>query len=245
MPNYLPVIVAHPRRASRGPQNGMAAFASILALAVMFAACGSTTAAIPTATLRSQATATPTVLFQADWSRGLGGWNATPGWSIVNGALRSDTGDARSVTLPYQPSTPDYAVEFTLQILDIPRDAGYFSFDSEPSATQSGYHAGVFNLLVPGITYQNSVHPTITATINPGDAQDPASLTSSVHDFEPGDRAHDYRIVVQGTSARLYVDGRLATSAATIQSAHLSTGPLRFKCGWVSVLVTSLRIVAL
>lgn len=229
-----------PRRPFRG-----AALVFTTVLSLMLAACGSTIAAGPTATPQPKATATPAVLFQADWSHGLSGWNATPGWSIVNGALQSDTGDPRSLTLPYQPTGPNYAVEFTLQIVDIPRSAGYFSLDGEPTSSLSGYRAGVFNLLVPGITYPNSVHPTITTTINPADAQDPASLTSSVHDFEPGDSAHDYRVVVEGSSALLYVDGRRTTSSSSIQSAHLSTGPLRFSCQWVEIRITSMRIMSL
>lgn len=225
----------------RLPTSFAGALAAIILLAL--AACGSaSTAATPTSTRTPAATATPTLLYQADWSKGLSGWNATAGWSIVDGALQSDTGDARSVTVPYQPPTQDYTVEIDLQVVNIPHDGGYYSLNVAPSASLSGYRTGIFGLRQPGVPRPNGDHPTIFTYIEPQDAQDPSSIASSVLDFEPGDGVRAYRVIVQGNAALLYVDGRFFTSAESTQSKHLATGPLNLICGGVSIRVTGLRI---
>lgn len=229
----------------RLPTRLAGAIAAALLAAVLFAlaACGgASTAATPTPTASPAATATPTMLYQADWSKGLAGWNATAGWSVVNGALQSDTGDKRSVTIPYQPSTQDYTVEFDLQVLDIPRDGGYYMLTATPSASLSGYSAGVYSLRQPGVPRPNGDHPTISTLIVPQDAQDAASVANSVKDFEPGDSVRTYRIMVQANAALFYVDGRFFTSAESTQSKHLAPGPLNIICGGVSIRVTGLRI---
>ena len=217
------------------------ALVAVILLAV--AACGgATTAAIPPPTRTPVATATPALLYQADWSKGLAGWHATAGWSIASGALQSDTGDKRSVTIPYQPSTSNYTVEFDLQVVDIPRDGGYYMLTAAPSASLSGYSAGIYSLRQPGVPRPNGDHPTISTLIVPQDAQDASTIANSVKDFEPGDSVRTYRVMVQANAALLYVDGRFYTSAESTQSPHLATGPLDIICGGVSIRITGLRI---
>lgn len=220
---------------------GALATALLAAMLFALAACGGA-ATTPTPTRPPAATATPPLLYQADWSKGLAGWNATTGWSIVNGALQSDTGDARSVTVPYQPSTGDYTVEFDLQVVNIPRDGGYYSLNVAPEASLSGYRTGIFGLRQPGMPRPNGDHPTIFTYIEPQDAQDPSAIASSVLDFEPGDGTRTYRAEIRGNAALLYVDGRFYTSAESTQSPHLATGPLNIICGGASIRVTGLRI---
>ena len=207
------------------------------------AACGRPAAA--TSTPPPKATATPAVLFQADWSHGLEGWNASAGWSMVNGAPQSDTSDDRSLTIPFQPKTADYAVEIDLQLVEIPRDGGFYTLNADPTAALSGFRAGIYSLRKPGVARPNGDHPTISTNIDPLDAQDPSGLANSVKDFEPADGVQTYRVVVQGSAALLSVDGRFYTSAASTQSKHLSTGPLHFKCGGVALRITGLRILSL
>src|SRR5260370_26400024 len=123
---------------SRNPENGLGETAECGLAAVFLVVCGNlalagcgavtrpSTHLIPPATATPQATATPVVLYQADFSQELANWNPSPGWTIVNGALQSDGGDKRSVTIPYQPASHDYAVEFRLRVVSVPVDAGYF-----------------------------------------------------------------------------------------------------------------------
>src|SRR6059058_4238066 len=50
------------------------------------------TVTAPPATVTPSATAIPRLVYQADWSHGLAGWSATPGWSVSGGTLETDTG---------------------------------------------------------------------------------------------------------------------------------------------------------
>jgi hypothetical protein len=220
----------------------LAPLAVLLLLALAACAGGTTTARAPTPTPPLAATATPALLYQADWSRGLAGWNASAGWSIVNGAPQSDTGNGRSLTIPYQPSTPDYTVEFDLQILAIPQDGGFYSLNVAPTTSLSGYRTGVFSLRKLGVTRPNGDHPTIFTSIEPEDAMDPNTVANSVKDFEPGDSTRTYRVEVAGSAALLYADGRFFTSAASTVSPHLAPGPLVLQCGGVAVRVTGIRV---
>lgn len=229
------------RRASRAPGVAVLPLLGVL----LFAACaGQSTASAPTPTRPPAPTATPALLYQSDWSHGLTGWNATAGWSIVNGAPQSDTGATRALTIPYQPSTANYTVEFDLQVLAIPHDGGYYALRVPPSASASGYGAGVYSLRAPGESRPNGDHPTIFTLIDPQDAQDPATVANSVKDFEPGDAIRTYRVEVTGNAALLSVDGRFFTSAATTATPHLASGPLSITCGTVSVRLVAVRVYA-
>lgn len=228
----------------RGAQvTGSGATALLLiCTSLTLAACagpfGATTT--PTAT----ATPTPVVLYAADWSKGLAGWQASAGWTVVNGALQSDEGDNRSVTIPYQPAVSAYAVEFHLQIVDIPHDGGYFLLTADRTSDSIGYQAGVFNLLIPGL-HPAGKHPTLLAHLDPEDAEDPTMVVNSVHDYEPGPGVRTYRVEVQGRTVRIGADNRVFSWTQNIETAHLSSGPLRLKCSGVEIRVTSLRVVAL
>jgi hypothetical protein len=184
------------------------------------------------------------VLYAADWSRGLSGWQASAGWTVVNGALQSDEGDNRSVTIPYQPAVPNYAVEFQLQLVDIPSDGGYFFLTADQSSDRIGYRAGVFNLLIPGL-HQAGKHPTLLAGLNPEDAEDPTMVVNSVHDYEPGPQVRTYRVEVQSRTVRISTDSLNVSWADNITTMPLSSGPLRLTCLGVEIRVSSLRIIAL
>jgi hypothetical protein len=228
----------------RGAIRAARCASAALLLVVALAACAGPLAPAATPTPRPTATPASVVLFTADWSHGLAGWNATAGWTVVNGALQSDVGDNRSVTIPYQPTVSDYAVEFQLQIVDIPQDGGYFFLAADRAADRNGYVAGVSNLLIPGV-HQAGSHPTLGAYIDPMDAEDPTSLVNSVHDYEPGPGVRTYRVQIQGSFVRIGADGRSFSWTQSIQTPHLSSGPLRLKCSGVELQISSLRIVAL
>jgi hypothetical protein len=210
---------------------------------IMLAACTGPFGATTTPTATTTATPTPVVLYAADWSRGLTGWQASAGWTVVNGALQSDEGDNRAVTIPYQPTVSDYAVEFQLQIVDIPQDGGYFLLTADRTSDSIGYQAGVFNLLIPGL-HPSGKHPTLLASLDPEDAEDPTMVVNSVHDYEPGPGVRTYRVEVQGRTVRIGADGREFSWTQNIATMRLSSGPLRLKCSGVEIRVSSLRVIA-
>ena len=222
--------------------TGSGATALLICGCFILAGCTGPFAATTTPT--ATATPTPVVLYAADWSHGLAGWQASAGWTVVNGALQSDEGDNRSVTVPFQPAVSDYAVEFQLQIVDIPYDGGYFFLTADRASDSNGYQVGVSNLLIPGL-HPAGKHPTLGAYLDPLDAEDPTMVVNSVHDYEPGPGVRTYRVEVQGRTVRIGADGRVFSWAQNIATMRLSSGPLRLKCSGVEIRVSSLRVVAL
>ena len=110
------------------------------------AASPSATAAIATATPTFTTVAPGTVLFQSDWSKGLDGWGASDGWTVRDGMLEIDGKDNRTLTIPYKPTVRDYAVIYSVQVVDEPKDGGYFRLVAAPTSTAPGFHAEVQDL---------------------------------------------------------------------------------------------------
>src|SRR5689334_13504555 len=115
-------------RARRGlvVANILGAMLSLLLGVSALAACAPSQPTIKTATATATANPTPAprLVYQADWSHGLSGWMATPGWTVSDGVLVSDTGADRQITSPFRPTTPNYAVEFHLQLISVAQNVG-------------------------------------------------------------------------------------------------------------------------
>jgi hypothetical protein len=151
-----------------------------------------TASATPTITPTPTATATPTpspagtVLYETDWSGGLGDWIGTADWQVVDGTLVND-GSRPSLSL-LGPRTrgpvTDYAVE--AQILRVGGDGlGVFVRRAED---QRGYLAGL---------YLNF------AMIS---GREPFNSFAS-REFKNRDGWHTYRLEVRGNNFRLAIDG--------------------------------------
>ena len=204
--------------------------ATTFALATLaLAACASATTTPPTATPYRSPTPTPTpsVVYQADWSLGLTGWHATPGWSVSGGALVSDTGNKRTFTIPYTPTSVSYIVEMRIQLLKIPATGGQFFLHGVPASGADGYYLGIFGLRAPG-PHPFADHPTITAYIDPEDDQDPNAIANSVHDYEPGDLYRTYQLTISGSAALIALDCHNFSYAESTVTSLLTTGPLEF-----------------
>lgn len=204
--------------------------------------------ATPTATLPPPASPTatpePVVLYQADWSHRLAGWQASSGWTVVNGALQSDTGSDHALTIPYRPATTNYAVEFRLEILDVPRYGGYYILSADPAPGRDGYQASVAGLLGPG-TYYQTQHAMIFVYIDPFSSENPLAAQYAIHDFVPRDMAQTYRVEVRGPLVSFLVDGRTLSFGASTKTPFLSTGPLRLTSGGAALRIDMLRILTL
>lgn len=222
----------------------LASTALLMLVTLAFVACGGSSAAVqPTATV-PKPTPTPTILFQADWTHGLDGWHATPGWHVVNGGLQNDLGAERSLTIPYQPPAGAYAIELDLQIVSIPSKDGYYIFDVPAGVNGDGYQAGVQGLRVPGDTRPNGDHAAIRTLISPLNDQDTSLAIRAQTDYEPGDQVRTYRVVVDGKSLDMYVDGRFYVATATTRGPSLATGPLVLRVSGALFRITGLRVLA-
>ena len=83
------------------------------------APAASPTPAAPTATPQAKVTTLPTgtVLYNANWSHGLSGWQGTRGWKVVNGQLEADSSGPNILAIPYRPTVSDYAIEVRLRVV--------------------------------------------------------------------------------------------------------------------------------
>ena len=234
----------------RAPQRRLAhplLLSLLVAMLASLAACGSTAAhaptATPTATPAHWATATPgTVLFQADWSKGLDGWNASDGWTVRDGMLEIDGNDNRSLTIPYQPAVRDYAVIFSVQVVDEPQDGGFFRLVADPTPTSPGFHAEVEGLQT-NLQHVNGDHPHALVQLDPGDVQDPHSYRPI--DYEPKNRVFNYHVEVRDSSVRFATDKASLSAATALKDVPLSHGPLRVECGLAFLQIGPIQIVAL
>lgn len=204
-----------------------------------------TPTASPSATWAPTATALPTpkLLYQADFSQGLSAWQATAGWSIQNGAPQSDTGQDRTVTIPYQPATSSYAVEYTMQVVD-PLEGGACAVAATPVPGKDGYQVRLDGMLALGHS-EFALHPQFGVTIDPSGDQDLGTAAPTV-DFELGVHVTTYRIEVRGPTVMVLVNGRRISPVATsTKTATLSSGPLTITCSLASARFSALTISAI
>jgi hypothetical protein len=223
-------------------------FLSVLvALLAGLVACGSTLVVAPTATSTTPpvtwATASPgTVLFQSDWSKGLAGWQASAGWSVRDGQLEMDGQDQRTLTIPYQPTVRDYAVEFQVQVVDEPVDGGYFRLRAAPTPTAAGFHAEVEGLHTD-IIHTTGDHPHAWVVLDPFTALDPAS--GRPLDYEPHTSLVNYHVEVRENTVQFATDKATLSGAVGKAVKPLSHGPLTIECGLAFLRVGDVRIIAL
>ncbi len=183
------------------------------------------------------------VLYQANWSHGLAGWQNVHGLKVVQGQLENDTGGPATFTLPYTPTVANYALEIRIQIVRLLyRDGGYFSLSAPPLPGKDGYATGVSDL--KGTEPRpNGAHPSAQVSLIP---MDHASLgTGRPIDYEPHFVEHTYRVEVQNNEVSLLTDGVSLVDVSSDQTDTLSNGPITFKSDQVFLRISSLRILTL
>jgi hypothetical protein len=183
-----------------------------------------------------------TVLYQADWSRGLAGWQASEGWKVTNGTLQSNGGSKLSITIPYKPTVPNYAIEFRLQIVSVPQSRGFLTLSADPTAGKDGYVATIFNLLKPG-PRTSGLAPQLTTLIDPENHMD--TEDAQVRDYDPGFIWKTYRVEVSGPHVVFIIDDVRLSQAVSTKTDALSQGPIHFLCGGVVLHISNFRIIAL
>jgi serine/threonine protein kinase len=191
-----------------------------------------TPTATPTTTTTATLTPMPTpvtgaaVLYQADWSTGLGGWTGRSDWKTTDGMLVDDgTGPHNwqlSVTAPYTPSTPNYAIEADIQVVNV---GGCSSFGLVARATDSapGNQGGINYCEFRGANLWD------VADANTG--------------YDPGSGWHTYRLEVQANELRFFVDGVLMVSG--MDNQYLAPGKVGLWCDQMQVNVRSFRVLNL
>lgn len=164
------------------------------------------------------------ILYQANWSEGMDGWQAVGGWQVVNGMLVND-GSAQGVTLhaPYQPEgVSNYAVEAEIQIVSIPQRKAFGLL------VRDGYLGGI-----NWWSYKNVRHPFIGT----------ATETLAQNDYEPGNSWHKYRIEAYGNRLKLLIDGIVVLEAT--DNRYLSPGRVGLWNNSLQLNVRSFKVIAL
>ena len=224
-------------------------FLALLVLLLLVACSPSASPASPQpspgSTPRPSLSPTPstgTVLYQADWSHGLAGWQASEGWKVMNGVLQSNVGSKLSITIPYEPTIPNYAIEFRLQIVNVPENGGFLTLSADPAARKDGYVATIFNLLKPS-PRTSGLAPQLTTLIDPENHMD--TEDAQVRDYDPGSAWKIYRVEVSGPHVVFIIDDARLSQAVSTKTDTLSQGPIHFLCGGVVLRISNFRIVAL
>lgn len=133
------------------------------------------------------------MLYEADWSEGLNGWPAVPGWKYVSNMLVSDGSPGHPARIwipaPYQPDTIDYAIEAEIQLLNPRCGATYKEFGIIARADrEEGIIAG-YKCSEVAIAIGSHFFRTIASQA-----------------FSAGVEWHTYRLEVQGNLIKLFVD---------------------------------------
>jgi len=212
----------------------------ILILSLFFLSCSSgsapQTGATPTVT---QHVATAQLVYTADWSKGLDEWKPSKGWKVVKNYLETQVLPDLSITLPYTPKTPDYAIEFRLQVVSVPANGGHYRLAAAKDGEKDGYTAEVLGLLA-GDSHTYAVHPLMETLIEP--QENMGSAQPQVFDFEPGDEWRTYRVEVRGPRVEFLVNERRMSGATSIQSKQLSQKQITLECSRIVARVSDFRV---
>jgi hypothetical protein len=169
---------------------------------------------------------------------------ATPGWTVAGGVLVSDTGSDRQITSPFRPTTPDYAVEFRLQLIGVAPNVGTeYSLSADSTVSADGYMALFDHIMLHQCMFV--CHPHEAVYIDPMQDQNVGTGTIQIHDFEPETHVLTYRLEVRGPLATLLIDGRVASHASTTRTPRLSAGAIHFYCTGVALRLSDFKVYAL
>jgi hypothetical protein len=185
------------RSRGRLPIALIPALCALLALTLAGCATGSPTANHPGATATPPATATPKILYQADWSGSASQWSLAPGWRLSPTGLANDGSSATSVYLPYTPSASSYTIEMVIQLNAVlgPVACGNeFGLEALTAAGATVYFAGI-------TCVEHNFH-TFADLYSETDA---GQFRTS--DYTPGRNPRVYDVVVDGAYVTYVMNG--------------------------------------
>lgn len=196
----------------------------------------------PTQLPSSPAPAPGTVLYTANWSRGLSNWHASSGWSVVQGQLQVNSVPETTITIPYMPTTSNYAIEVSVQLIKVLKKAdNQFFIVDQPNSNGDGFDAGFQSLYqpteLPAPDFYTGFIQVIAKNLNASDGVQQI-------DYVPGYRMRTYGVEVSGNQVALFVDGTKVSTSTSLESAF-SNGPIVLDSLGLLLRISSLRIIAL
>lgn len=188
------------------------------------------------------------MLYEADWSTGLNGWNGSPDWKTVSGMLVNDgTGNFPSsgiITPPFNASDiSDFAIETEMQVFRPPETCavhfGIIVRARQPEGRLTGYMLGRRNTFC---SVPSDGDILIALYEGPNKAWDVGALAEL--ELQGDSKWHKYRFEIQGNIFRVYLDGVLAVEA--VDNRFLDGGSLLMYSAPSTVLnVRSFKILEL
>ncbi len=179
-----------------------------------------------------------TVLYSANWSHGLDGWQGSKVWTTVGGQLVTRSLTTTSIIVPYRPTVANYAIETHIQIAQmlVNKHNGLILYaNDEPG--RDGYQAQIYQLALRGAGMDPPGYIDVST-----DRLIPS--TFEPHDYQPGNRWHTYRIEVVGDQVTLFLDGTQISRSITQLNA-ISNGPIGLTSWGFDLRVSSFVITAL
>jgi len=161
--------------------------------------------ATPTAAARSAASPLAPVLYQADWTTGVGGWTLYRGFNVSQGMLTFDGMSDSGAFAPFSlKGLTSYAVEATIKVgtSATPEQASYEIFARRASARHvTGLFAGYASIA------GEKAATNVAALYWDGSSETYATYVPGAA-FRPDAGFHIYRLEVQGSLYRLLIDGQ-------------------------------------
>lgn len=108
-------------------------------------------ATAPVQTSPTPAVPKGTVLYRANWSHGLAGWQGLKAWVVDGGQLVTNSLTNTSIVVPYRPTVANYAIETRVQFAQVLVNIhnGFIIYaNAEPG--KDGYQAQVYQLALRG-----------------------------------------------------------------------------------------------
>jgi len=201
----------------------------------------------PTATATVQPTASSlpagTVLYEADWSKGLSQWQASGGWQVTQGQVEVAANGLSKIIIPYRPHVANYAIEVRLEVVSlIQGEGGYWTIFAQRQPGKDGFQAGALGLKGTEERMSGS-HGQAQVYFDPLTAMAPGIGTPV--DYDPGFKWHIYRVEVYENSVRLRDNGVQLAYGSSEDADYISNGPLGLECERLVVRISSIRILAL
>ncbi len=214
---------------------------ALLALAALLAGCDAGASAKPTATATTIRIATPTpiptVLYQADWSKGADGWKLPPHWSIQHGALENDGGGVDAMPIPYTVTVPDYEVDLVARVVNVasPQNCGnLYGMQALDTSGNQLYYAQIYCI---GTNPQNPGESLLNVT-----AGDTGGFATA--DFALNNDVKTYRVQVHAQGLRFFPNSAAANGGAT-SSVPLSPATFSLLDQHVQLEVTKFAVLKL
>lgn len=172
-------------------------------------------------------------VYEADWSGGADDWALPEGWTAENGELVSDGSAAASLAAPFAPSQANYAVEAEIVVQGgggCPATVGVFARFVPVAGSETEFQSGYLAAVCQSEWEIASIINTVENKSRLADG-----------DFQLDASPNTYRLEVNGTELRFFIDGQFIGQVTNDQFDDVGVAGI-YVGGDYELTVTSFRI---